>query len=167
MFSRVFLCSVLQALSQLTEASDRERELLQQISTLQAQLAVLRTDLDRSQSSGSLRESQLQEENEALKEKLEDVQRDLKLSNEAVTQTIFSCNNQLTALQSELAKTASRLEGERQLHESLEAELESTRSRLTGALAEVDLRLTAHSEAEKALLREREEHQRLRDKIRG
>ncbi|KAF6716563.1 Ankyrin repeat domain-containing protein 26 [Oryzias melastigma] len=156
-----------EALSQLTEASDRERELLQQISTLQAQLAVLRTDLDRSQSSGSLRESQLQEENEALKEKLEDVQRDLKLSNEAVTQTIFSCNNQLTALQSELAKTASRLEGERQLHESLEAELESTRSRLTGALAEVDLRLTAHSEAEKALLREREEHQRLRDKIRG
>ncbi|XP_078787856.1 ankyrin repeat domain-containing protein 26 isoform X13 [Oryzias latipes] len=156
-----------EALSQLTEASDRERELLQQISALQAQLTVLRTDLDRSQSNGNLRENQLQEENEALKEKLEDVQRDLKLSNEAVTQTIYSCNNQLTVLKSELTKTANRLESERQVRESLEAEVESTRSRLTGALKEVDLRLAAHSEAEKALLREKEEHQRLKDKLKG
>uniref|UniRef100_H2L8Z6 CCDC144C-like coiled-coil domain-containing protein n=1 Tax=Oryzias latipes TaxID=8090 RepID=H2L8Z6_ORYLA len=116
---------------------------------------------------GNLRENQLQEENEALKEKLEDVQRDLKLSNEAVTQTIYSCNNQLTVLKSELTKTANRLESERQVRESLEAEVESTRSRLTGALKEVDLRLAAHSEAEKALLREKEEHQRLKDKLKG
>ncbi|XP_035988419.1 ankyrin repeat domain-containing protein 26 isoform X3 [Fundulus heteroclitus] len=156
-----------EALSQLTEASDRERELLQQTTSLQEQLSMLRADLERSQASSSLKESHLVEENETLREQLEDVRRDLKLSNEAVTQTVFTCNTQLAALKSELAKTASRLESERQAREALEAEAESTRGRLAGAVKEAELRLAAHSDTEKALLREKEEHQRLRDRLTG
>jgi len=128
---------------------------------------MLRTDLERSQANSSLRESHLLEENEALKEQLEDVRRDLKLGNEAVTQTVFSCNNQLTTLKSELAITTNRLENERQTREALEAEVDSTRSRLAGAVKEAELRLAAHSETEKILLREKEDHQRLKDRLTG
>ncbi|XP_042352084.1 ankyrin repeat domain-containing protein 26 isoform X3 [Plectropomus leopardus] len=156
-----------EALSQLTEASDRERELLQQTATLQEQLTVLRTDLERSQANSSLKESHLTEENEALKEQLEDARRDLKLSSEALTQTVFNCNNQVTALKSELTITTTRLENERQTRETLDAEVESTRTRLAGAIKEAELCLAAHTETERALLREKEEHQRLKDKLTG
>uniref|UniRef100_A0A1A8AC72 Ankyrin repeat domain 30B n=1 Tax=Nothobranchius furzeri TaxID=105023 RepID=A0A1A8AC72_NOTFU len=156
-----------EALSQLTEASERERELLQQTAALQEQLSTLRADLERSQANSSLKESHLSEENEVLKEQLEDVRRDLKISNETVTQTVFSCNNQLSAMKSELALTTSRLENERQTREALQSELESTRSRLAGAVKEAELRLAAHSDSEKALLREKEEHQRLKDRLSG
>ncbi|KAF3855118.1 hypothetical protein F7725_023173 [Dissostichus mawsoni] len=53
-----------EALSQLTEASERERELLQQTATFQEQLSILRADLERSQANSSLKESHLLEENE-------------------------------------------------------------------------------------------------------
>lgn len=162
----VFLhCS--QALSQLTEASDRERELLQQTATLQEQLTILRTDLEHSQSNSSHRESNLLEESEALKEQLEDARRDLKLNSEALTQTVFNCNNQVTTLKSELALTVTRLDNERQTRETLETEVESARSRLAGAVKEAELCLAAHSDTERALLREKEEHQRLKDRLSG
>uniref|UniRef100_A0A3B4Z6P8 Ankyrin repeat domain 30B n=1 Tax=Stegastes partitus TaxID=144197 RepID=A0A3B4Z6P8_9TELE len=138
-----------EALSQLTEASDRERELVQQTATLQEQLTILRTDLERLQANSSLKESHLTEENEALKEQLEDVRRDLKLNSEALTQTVFSCNNQLTALKSELTITTTRLENERQTRETLEAEVESTRTRLVGAVKEAEQRETVSSLSQK------------------
>ncbi|XP_044049238.1 ankyrin repeat domain-containing protein 26 isoform X13 [Siniperca chuatsi] len=156
-----------EALSQLTEASDRERELLQQTATLQEQLTILRTDLERSQANSSLKESHLLEENEALKEQLEDARRDLKLNSEALTQTVFNCNNQVTTLKSELAITTTRLENERQTRDTLEAEVESTRARLAGAVKEAELCLAAHTDTERALLREKEEHQRLKDRLTG
>ncbi|XP_010771229.1 ankyrin repeat domain-containing protein 26-like, partial [Notothenia coriiceps] len=155
------------ALSQLTEASDRERELLQQTATFQEQLSILRADLERSQANSSLKESHLLEENEHLKEQLEDARRDLKLNSEALTQTVFNCNNQLTALKSEFAMTSNRLENERQTRETLDAEVDSTRVRLAGAVKEAELCLSAHTETERALLREREEHQRLKDRLTG
>ncbi|KAM9352318.1 ankyrin repeat domain-containing protein 26 [Symphorus nematophorus] len=156
-----------EALSQLTEASDRERELLQQTATLQEQLTLLRTDLERSQANSSLKESHLLEENETLKEQLEDARRDLKLNSEALTQTVFNCNNQVTALKSELAIITTRLENERQSRETLETEAESARMRLAGAVKEAELCLAAHTDTERALLREKEEHQRLKDKLTG
>ncbi|XP_051807841.1 LOW QUALITY PROTEIN: ankyrin repeat domain-containing protein 26 [Acanthochromis polyacanthus] len=156
-----------EALSQLTEASDRERELVQQTATLQEQLTILRTDLERLQANSSLKEGHLAEENEALKEQLEDARRDLKLNSEALTQTVFSCNNQLTTLKSELAITTTRMENERQTRETLEAEVESTRTRLAGAVKEAELCRAAHTDTEKALLREKEEHQRLKDRLTG
>lgn len=161
-----FLCRS-QALSQLTGASDRERELLQQIASLQEQLTILRTDLEHSKADSSLRESSILEENEVFKEKLEDIRRDLKLNGEALTQTIFNCNNQVTTLKSELAITTTRLDNERQTRETLETEVESIRTRLAGAMKEAELCLAAHSETERALFREKEEHQRLKDRLTG
>lgn len=154
-------------MSQLTEASDRERELLQQTGTLQEQLTILRTDFERLQTQSSLKESHFTEENETLKEELEETRRELKLNSEAVAQAVFNCNNQLTTLKSDLAVTTTRLENERQIRETLEEEVESTRTRLAGAIKEAELCLGAKSETEKALLREKEEHQRLRDRLSG
>jgi len=156
-----------QALSQLTEASDRERELLQQSASFQDQLTILRTDLERAHATSSLKESHLLDENEALKEQLEDARRDLKLNGEALTQTVFNCNGQLTALKSESTVATSRLENERQARETLDAEVESTRIRLAGAVKEAELCMAARADAEKALLREKEEHRRLQDRLTG
>ncbi|KAK2842567.1 hypothetical protein Q5P01_012767 [Channa striata] len=156
-----------EALSQLTEASDREKELLQQIFTLQEQLTILRTDLEHVQANSSLKESHILEENEALKEQLEDARRDLKLNGEALTQTIFNCNNQVTTLKSDLAIVTTRLENERQTRETLEGEVDSTRSRLAEAIKEAERCLAAHSDTEKALCREKEDHQRLKDRLIG
>ncbi|XP_034734640.1 ankyrin repeat domain-containing protein 26 isoform X9 [Etheostoma cragini] len=156
-----------EALSQLTEASDRERELLQQTATLQEQLTSLRTDLEHLQANSSLKESHLLEENEALKEQLEDARRDLKLNSEALTQTVFNCNNQVTTLKSELAMTTTRLENERQTREALDAEVESTRTRLAGAIKEAELCRAANTDTERTLLREKDEHQRLKDRFTG
>lgn len=152
-------------MSQLTEASDRERELLQQTSNLQEQLSILRTDIERLQANSSLKERHLLEENEALKEQLEDARRDLKLNSEALTQTVFTCNNQMTTLKSELAITTTRLENERQARESLATEVESARTRMAGAIQEAERCLAVHTDTEKALLREKEEHQRLKNRL--
>ncbi|AWP08092.1 putative ankyrin repeat domain-containing protein 26 isoform 5 [Scophthalmus maximus] len=156
-----------EALSQLTEVSDRERELLQQTATLHEQLTILRTDLERSQANSSLKASHIMEENEALKEQLEDARRDLKLNSEALTQTVFNYNNQVTNLKSELAMITNRLENDRQTREALELEVESTRSRLAGTVKEAERCLAAHADTEKCLLREKEEHQRLKDRLTG
>lgn len=152
-----------QALSQLSEAGGRERELQQQAASLQEQLSILGSQLESSRSSSS----HLLEENEALREKLEDTRRDLKLSGDALTKTLFSCNSQAGALQAELAAANAGLEKERQARQALEGEAELARSRLAAALKEAELCLAAQSEAERALLREREEHQRLKDKVTG
>ncbi|XP_060932800.1 ankyrin repeat domain-containing protein 26 [Limanda limanda] len=154
-----------EALSQLTEASDRERELLQQNATFQEQLTNLRTDLERSQANSNLKESHILEDNEALKEQLEDFRRDLKLNRDALTQTVYNCNNQVTTLKSELAMITTRLENERQTRETLDVELESTRTRLAGAVKEAERCLAAHADTEKTLLREKEENLRLKDKL--
>ncbi|KAF3855119.1 hypothetical protein F7725_023174 [Dissostichus mawsoni] len=61
--------------------------------------------------------------------------------------------------------TSNRLENERQTRETLDAEVDSTRVRLAGAVKEAELCLSAHTETERALLREREEHQRLKDRL--
>ncbi|XP_035497947.2 ankyrin repeat domain-containing protein 26 isoform X2 [Scophthalmus maximus] len=156
-----------EALSQLTEVSDRERELLQQTATLHEQLTILRTDLERSQANSNLKASHIMEENEALKEQLEDARRDLKLNSEALTQTVFNYNNQVTNLKSELAMITNRLENDRQTREALELEVESTRSRLAGTVKEAERCLAAHADTEKCLLREKEEHQRLKDRLTG
>ncbi|XP_077939056.1 ankyrin repeat domain-containing protein 26 isoform X14 [Gasterosteus aculeatus] len=156
-----------EALSQLTEASDRERELMQQSVTLQDQLTTLRSDHERLRANSSLKESHLSDENEALKEQLEDVRRDLKLNSEALTQTVFNCNNQVTTLKSELAMATSRLEIERQTRETLDSEVESARIRLAGAVKQAELSMAAHTDLERVLLREKEEHQRFKDRITG
>ncbi|XP_054633483.1 ankyrin repeat domain-containing protein 26 isoform X2 [Dunckerocampus dactyliophorus] len=154
-----------EALSQLTEASDRERELLQQISIFQEQLSKLRTDLESSQASSSIKQRDLQEENKALKEQLDEARRALKVNSDALNQSVLDFNNQTATLKSELTVTATRLENERQSRETMAVELESVRTRLTVALQEAERCMGARSDTEKALLWEKEEHHRLKERL--
>ncbi|XP_061780870.1 ankyrin repeat domain-containing protein 26 isoform X2 [Nerophis lumbriciformis] len=154
-----------EALSQLTEASDRERELLQQISIFKEQLSTLRTDLENSQASSSIKQRDLQEENKAVKEQLDEARRALRVNNDTLNQTVLDFNNQTAALKSELTVTATRLDNERQTREMMATELESVRARLTVALQEAERCMAAQSDTEKSLLREKEEHHRLKDRL--
>ncbi|XP_065133517.1 ankyrin repeat domain-containing protein 26 isoform X1 [Paramisgurnus dabryanus] len=153
-----------EAMSQLTEASDRERELLQQNRALHEELNGARAELDRSQSHSRQEESRLAEERDALRERLEDARRDLKLSDEALTQTVFQYNGQLSALKAECSVIGAKLEHERQTRQQLEAEAEANRARLQGALHEAERCQASRTEAERTLQREREEHQRSQEK---
>ncbi|XP_036374400.1 uncharacterized protein si:ch211-272n13.3 [Megalops cyprinoides] len=149
-----------EAVSQLSEASERERELLQQNRSLQE-------ELERARAHSRQEEGRLSEESEALRERLEDAKRDLKLNEEALAQTVFQYNGQLAALKAECSVAAARLEHERQARERLEAEAESARVRLGSALQEAERSQALRAEAERTLQREREEWQRAQEKGRS
>ncbi|KAG9328867.1 hypothetical protein JZ751_010097 [Albula glossodonta] len=150
--------------NELSEASDRERELVQQSRSLQEEVTALQMELERARAHSRQEESRLSEEGEALKEKLEDVRRDLKLSEEALAQTVFQFNSQLTSLKADGSVAAAKLEHERQAREKLEAEAESARARLASALQEVERSQAARAETERTLQRERDEWQRAQEK---
>ncbi|XP_030628026.1 ankyrin repeat domain-containing protein 26 [Chanos chanos] len=153
-----------EAVPQLTEASDREKELIQQSHALQEEVTSLRAELERIRSSARQEEARILEERDTLQERLEDARRDLKLSEEALTQTVFQYNNQLTTLKAECSVATSKLEHERQAHQQLEAEVETLRTRLQAALQEAEKCQVERAEAERALQRERSEHQWVQDK---
>uniref|UniRef100_W5NEX0 Ankyrin repeat domain containing 26 n=1 Tax=Lepisosteus oculatus TaxID=7918 RepID=W5NEX0_LEPOC len=151
-------------LSQLGEASDRKKDLLQQNRSLQDEVAMLKLDLDRAKAHNQQEEAKYSEENEALKEKVEDLKRDLKLNEEALAQTVFQYNSQLSALKTECSVITSKLEHEKQAKDKLETELESVRIRLTSALQEVERSQAAKADLERTLQRERDEWLRLQEK---
>ncbi|XP_039518129.1 ankyrin repeat domain-containing protein 26 isoform X2 [Pimephales promelas] len=153
-----------EAMSQLTEASDRERELMQQNRALQDELNGSRAELDRLQCHSRQEESRLAEERDALRERLEDTRRDMKLSEEALAQTVFQYNGQLGALKAECSAITAKLEHERQARQQLEAEAEASRARLQGALQEAERCQASRTDAERTLQRDREEHQRTQEK---
>ncbi|KAL6474419.1 hypothetical protein MHYP_G00179800 [Metynnis hypsauchen] len=153
-----------EVMSQLTEASDRERELQQQVSSLQEELSCVRAELERAHSHSQQEESRLTEERDALRERLEDARRDLKLSEEALAQTVFQYNGQLSALKAECSVASAKLEHERQARQQLEAEAEASRARLQAALQETEKCQAARADAERLLQRERDEHHRAQDK---
>ncbi|XP_061106946.1 ankyrin repeat domain-containing protein 26 isoform X7 [Conger conger] len=156
-----------EAMSQLSEASDRERELMQQSRSLQEEVTSLQLELDRSRAHSRQEEGRLSEESEVLRERLEDVRQELKVSEEALAQTVFQCNGQLSALKAEASVAAAKLEHERQAREKLEAEAETARARLTSALREVEHSQAGRAEAERALQRERDDWQRAQEKRDG
>ncbi|XP_051548643.1 ankyrin repeat domain-containing protein 26-like isoform X2 [Myxocyprinus asiaticus] len=153
-----------EAMSQLTEVTDHERELLQQNRGLQDELNGARAELDRTQSHSRQEESRLAEERDALREKLEDTRRDLKLSEEALAQTVFQFNGQLSTLKAECSMITAKLEHERQVRQQLEVEAEANRARLQGALQEAERCQASRTDAERTLQRDREEHQRVQEK---
>ncbi|KAJ8261949.1 hypothetical protein GJAV_G00160340 [Gymnothorax javanicus] len=153
-----------EALSQLSEASDRERELLQQSRSLQEEVGALQMELERARSHSRQEEGRLSEESEALRERLEDMRRDLKLSEEALAQTVFQCNSQLSTLKAEASVAAAKLEHERQVRERLEADADSARVRLASAMQEVEHSQAGRAEVERTLQRERDEWQRAQEK---
>ncbi|KAF5907568.1 ankyrin repeat domain-containing protein 26 isoform X1, partial [Clarias magur] len=150
--------------SQLTEASDRERELQQQVCTLQEELSSVRAELEHFRSLSRQEESRLVDERDALREKLEDARRDLKLNDETLAQTVFQYNGQVSALKSECALLSTKLEHERQVRQQFEAEVETSKTRLQGALQETERCQAARAETERSLQREREQSQRSEEK---
>ncbi|MBN3295306.1 ANR26 protein, partial [Amia calva] len=153
-----------EVISQLSEASDVKKDLLHQNRSLQDEVAVLKLELDRVRVRGQQEEARYTEQNEALKEKTEDLKRDLKMNEEALAQTVFQYNGQVSALRAECSRLTSKLEHEKQSKDQLETEVESVRLRLTSALQEVEHSQAAKADAERILQRERDEWLRLQEK---
>ncbi|XP_066524584.1 ankyrin repeat domain-containing protein 26 [Hoplias malabaricus] len=153
-----------EVLSQLTEASDRERELQQQVSALQDELSCVRAELERLHSHSQQEESRLAEDRDVLRERLEDSRRDLKLNEEALAQTVFQYNGQLSTLKAECSVISAKLEHEKQARQQIEAEADANRARLQAALQETERCQAARADAERSLQRERDEHQRAQGK---
>ncbi|XP_060742708.1 ankyrin repeat domain-containing protein 26 [Tachysurus vachellii] len=153
-----------EAASQLTEASGHERELQQQVCTLQEELSSVRGELEHVRSLSQQEESRLVDERDALREKLEDARRDLKLSDETLAQTVFQYNGQMSTMKSECTLLSTKLDHERQVRQQLEAETETSKTRLQVALQETERCQAARAETERTLQREREQHQRSEEK---
>ncbi|XP_058841817.1 ankyrin repeat domain-containing protein 26-like isoform X2 [Acipenser ruthenus] len=150
--------------SQLSEVSDREKDLLQQNRSLQDEISVLKLELDRVRARSQEEEGRYLEENEALKEKMEDLKRDLKLNEEALAQTVLQYSGQLNALKTESTMMTSKMEQEKQNKDKLETDVESLRARLTSALQELERSQSGKVDAERTFQRERDEWLRLQEK---
>lgn len=142
-----------QALSRLSEASNKEKEMGQEIVALKEQLSILRRE-------SGLRETELIEKNELFQEQLEDTQRDYKISTEAL-------NEHIASLKSKLSNTQNLHENERINREKLEAELKAARSKMADAEKKVELSQTAHSEIQRTLSQEKEQQEQLIDTLKG
>ncbi|TSK13388.1 Ankyrin repeat domain-containing protein 26 [Bagarius yarrelli] len=146
--------------NELTETGDREKELQQQVCTLQEELSLLRAELKHARSLRQQEESGLVDERDSLRERLEDARRDLKLNDETLAQTVFQFNGQMSTLKAECALLSTKLEHERQVRQQLEAEAETSKTRLQVALQETEKCQVVRAETERTLQRDREQHQR-------
>lgn len=143
----------LQALSRLTEASNKEKMMGQEIVALKEQLSTLRRE-------SSLRENDLMEKKELFQEQLEDTQRDYKISTKAL-------NEQLTSLKSKLSSTTNLYENERVNRERLEVELKVVQSKMAEAEKKMELSQAEHSEIQRTLSQEKEQQEHLIDNLKG
>ncbi|XP_042324779.1 ankyrin repeat domain-containing protein 26-like isoform X5 [Sceloporus undulatus] len=151
--------------SEMSDNYDQEKELLHKNQILQDELAVLRLELDRIRVHHQDEESKYLEENEALKEKTEELKKELKLNEDALTQTVFQYNGQINVSKTEAAMITSKLEHMKEHKERLEVELDSFRSRLSSAVQELERCQTSKNDVERVLQRERDEWIRLKDKL--
>nr|XP_057931749.1 ankyrin repeat domain-containing protein 62-like isoform X2 [Doryrhamphus excisus] len=114
----------------------------------------LRSELEVIQMHNNLKQRDLVQENEALKEELEDIRQDLKLASDNQTLSVLDWNTKIQELRYEITLANARLEKEQKDRDVLVAENQAIRSRLTDVER-------ARLAMEKALLQEKEEHQRL------
>lgn len=98
----------------------------------------MRAELERIRSLSQQEESRLVDERDTLRERLEDARRDLKLNDETLAQTVFQYNGQMSTLKSECTLLSTKLEHERQARQQLEAEAETSKTRLQVALQETE-----------------------------
>ncbi|XP_050791943.1 ankyrin repeat domain-containing protein 7 isoform X10 [Gopherus flavomarginatus] len=145
--------------------NQREKDLLHKNQILQDEIAILRLELDQIRIRHQEEETKYLEENEVLKEKNEDLRKELKLNEEALTQTVFQYNGQLNVLKTESAMLTSKIEHAKENKDRLETEMESFRSRLNSAVQEVECCRKSKSDVERTLQRERDEWLRLQDKL--
>ncbi|NXO24352.1 ANR26 protein, partial [Cisticola juncidis] len=145
--------------------TEREKDLLYKNQLLQDEIAMLRLELDQIRLRHQEEEGKYLEENESLKEKIEDLQKELKLNEEALTQTVFQYNGQLNLLKTETAMLTSKLEQTKESKDRLETEIESFRSRLNTTVQELERHQSSKSDVERTFQRERDEWLRLQDKL--
>ncbi|NXA28330.1 ANR26 protein, partial [Ibidorhyncha struthersii] len=145
--------------------TEREKDLLYKNQLLQDEIAVLRLELDQVRLRHQEEEGKYLEENETLKEKNEDLKKELKLNEEALTQTVFQYNGQLNLLKTESAVLTSKLEQTKESKDRLETEIESFRSRLNTAVQELERHQSSKSDVERTFQRERDEWLRMQDKL--
>ncbi|XP_063252811.1 ankyrin repeat domain-containing protein 26 isoform X2 [Prinia subflava] len=145
--------------------TEREKDLLYKNQLLQDEIAMLRLELDQIRLRHQEEEGKYLEENETLKEKIEDLQKELKLNEEALTQTVFQYNGQLNLLKTETAMLTSKLEQTKESKDRLETEIESFRSRLNTTVQELERHQSSKSDVERTFQRERDEWLRLQDKL--
>ncbi|XP_075003173.1 ankyrin repeat domain-containing protein 26 isoform X3 [Calonectris borealis] len=145
--------------------TEREKDLLFKNQLLQDEIAMLRLELDQVRLRHQEEEGKYLEENETLKEKNEDLKKELKLNEEALTQTVFQYNGQLNLLKTESAVLTSKLEQTKESKDRLETEIESFRSRLNTTVQELERHQSSKSDVERTFQRERDEWLRLQDKL--
>ncbi|XP_077035093.1 ankyrin repeat domain-containing protein 26 isoform X6 [Agelaius phoeniceus] len=145
--------------------TEREKDLLYKNQLLQDEIAVLRLELDQIRLRHQEEEGKYLEENETLKEKNEDLQKELKLNEEALTQTVFQYNGQLNLLKTESAMLTSKLEQTKESKDRLETEIESFRSRLNTTVQELERQQSSRSDVERTFQRDRDEWLRLQNKL--
>ncbi|XP_018429440.1 PREDICTED: ankyrin repeat domain-containing protein 26-like [Nanorana parkeri] len=152
-------------LSEPSETNVKVKELTQKNMTLQEEIHVHKQELEQARSRYQEEESRYLDENEALKEKIDDLRKDLRVNEETLTQTVIQYNGQLNALKTETNMLCSKLEHETQSKERLETELESVRSRLNSALQDLERSQISKTDAERTLQRERDDWLRSKDKF--
>ncbi|KAM9582436.1 ankyrin repeat domain-containing protein 26 [Guaruba guarouba] len=145
--------------------TEREKDLMYKNQLLQDEIGMLRLELDQVRLRQQEEEGKYLEENEALKEKNEDLKKELKLNEEALTQTVFQYNGQLNLLKTESAVLSSKLEQTKESKDRLETEIESFRSRLNAAAQELERHQSSKCDVERTFQRERDEWLRLQDKL--
>ncbi|NXP09320.1 ANR26 protein, partial [Thinocorus orbignyianus] len=145
--------------------TEREKDLLYKNQLLQDEIAVLRVELDQVRLRHQEEEGKYLEENETLKERNEDLKKELKLNEEALTQTVIQYNGQLNLLKTESAVLTSKLEQTKESKDRLEIEIESFRSRLNASVQELERHQSSKSDVERTFQRERDEWLRLQDKL--
>ncbi|XP_031471193.1 ankyrin repeat domain-containing protein 26-like isoform X2 [Phasianus colchicus] len=151
--------------SEESDTNDREKDLLHKNQLLQEEIAMLRLELDQVKLRHQEDEGKYLEENESLKEKNDDLQKELKLNEEALTQTVFQYNGQLNLLKTESAMLTSKLEQTKESKDRLETEIESFRSRLNAAVQDLERHQSLKSDVERTFQRERDEWLRVQDKL--
>ncbi|XP_042728679.1 ankyrin repeat domain-containing protein 26-like [Lagopus leucura] len=151
--------------SEESDTNDREKDLLHKNQLLQEEIAILRLELDQVKLRHQEDEGKYLGENESLKEKNDDLQKELKLNEEALTQTVLQYNGQLSLLKTESAMLSSKLEQTRESKDRLETEIESFRSRLNAAVQDLERHQSLKSDAERTFQKERDEWHRLQDKL--
>uniref|UniRef100_A0A8V0XBB0 Ankyrin repeat domain 26 n=1 Tax=Gallus gallus TaxID=9031 RepID=A0A8V0XBB0_CHICK len=151
--------------SEESDTNDREKDLLHRNQLLQEEIAMLRLELDQVKLRHQENEGKYLEENESLKEKNDDLQKELKLNEEALTQTVLQYNGQLNLLKTESAMLTSKLEQTKESKDRLETEIESFRSRLNAAVQDLERHQSLKSDVERTFQRERDEWLRLQDKL--
>ncbi|XP_073508004.1 ankyrin repeat domain-containing protein 26 isoform X8 [Phyllobates terribilis] len=152
-----------QILSQSAETN--EKDLTIRNITLQEEVSALKVEMENMRSHYQEEESKYMDENEMLKEKIEDLRKDLKMNEETLTQTVIQYNGQLNALKTETAMMCSKIEHEKQSKERLETEMEAVRSRLNSTIQDLERTQALKTETDRTLQRERDEWLRSKDKL--